>query len=355
MNFRFKEPRILAWMPFIVIILLVLLWQSTPNLPVHNERFMAFGTLMDVSIVGVSKELSETAVEQLEKDFQQMHKLWHAWDPGPLGRVNKLLAEGQTFSAPTSVLPLIEAGQDLADKSEHLFNPAIGKLVSLWGFHSDNPHGHTPPADDDIKRLVELNPRMSDIKIDDYKLSSENPAVQLDFGAFGKGFGIDRAIEALREMGIENAIINAGGDLRAIGSRDGTPWRIAIKRPTGAGVLGVIKTRSDESIFTSGDYERNFSHQGKRYHHIIDPRTGYPAEGVSSVTVIHSDATTADAAATALFLSGPKDWHRIARQMAIRYVLLIDSEGTLHMNPAMQKRIDLLDSGNKIVISPPLT
>ena len=143
--------------------------------------------------------------------------------------------------------------------------------------------------------------------------------------------------------------------MRAIGSRAGTPWRIAIKKPTGTGVLGVIKTDTDESIFTSGDYERNFVHEGVRYHHIIDPRSGYPVEGVSSVTVIHADATTADAAATALFVAGPKDWHRIARQLGIKYVLMIDAEGTLHMNPAMQDRIELLEPDNKILISPPLT
>lgn len=196
---------------------------------------------------------------------------------------------------------------------------------------------------------------MSDLDIDGFKLSSSNPAVKLDFGAYGKGYGIDRAIESLKDMGIHNAIINAGGDLRAIGSRAGTPWRIAIKKPTGMAVLGVIKTDTDESVFTSGDYERNYAYEGKRYHHIIDPRTGYPAEGVASVTVIHTDATTADAAATALFVAGTSDWHRIARQMGIKYVLVIDSQGTLHMNPAMQKRIELLKTDNKIIISPPLS
>lgn len=355
MNFRFKEPRILAWMPLIVIVLLFLLWRSTPELPVHNERFMAFGTMMDVSMVGVSKELSNTAVTQLEDDFAQMHKLWHAWDPGPLGRVNQLIAEGQSFSAPTSVLPLIETGQQLAENSDNLFNPAIGQLVNAWGFHNDNPAGKKPPSDETIQKLLELDPKMSDLQIDGFKLSSSNPAVKLDFGAYGKGFGIDRAIETLREMGINNAIINAGGDLRAIGSRAGTPWRIAIKKPSGSAVLGVIKTDTDESIFTSGDYERNYVHEGKRYHHIIDPRSGYPAEGIASVTVIHTNATTADAAATALFVAGTSDWHRIARKMGIKYVLMIDSEGTLHMNPAMQKRIELLPSDNKIIISPPLT
>lgn len=355
MNFRFKEPRILAWMPFVVVVLLFVLWRSTPQLPVYNDRFMAFGTLMDVSIVGVSQELAEKAVQQLENDFKQMHNLWHAWNPGPLGRVNQLISAGKTFSAPTSVIPLIKKAQELSDKSDQMFNPAIGKLINAWGFHNNNPENQTPPEHANIQKLLRLNPKMSDLKINGYKISSTNPAVQLDFGAFGKGYGIDIAIQTLKDMGIENAIINAGGDLRAIGSRSGTPWRIAIKKPTGMAVLGVIKTDSDESIFTSGDYERNYTYKGKRYHHIIDPRTGYPVEGISSVTVIHSDATTADAAATALFVAGKKDWHRIARQMGIKYVLMIDSEGTLYMNPAMQDRVELLNASNKIVISPPLS
>ncbi len=348
---RFKEPRFLAWMPLVVIILLYLLWSSTPNLPVHNDRFMAFGTMMDISIIGASKDLSEKAVDRLEQDFQQMHKLWHAWDPGPVGRVNELIARGETFSAPTSVLPLIQIGQKLAEQSDNLFNPAIGKLVDAWGFHA-MPEGQRKPPDDKlIEELVKQNPRMSDLKIDGFTLSSSNPAVKLDFGAFGKGYGIDLAIQTLREMGIENAIVNAGGDLRAIGSRDGKPWRIAVRSPNSSDVLGVIKTRRDESVFTSGDYERNFVYEGKRYHHIIDPRTGRPVEGVSSVTVIHSDATTADAAATALFVAGPGRWHEIARRMGIKYVLMIESSGTLHMNPAMQQRLELLSANHKIEIS----
>lgn len=193
---------------------------------------------------------------------------------------------------------------------------------------------------------------MSDLHLDGIRMRSSNPTVKLDFGAFGKGYGIDLAVEHLKEMGIQNTILNAGGDLRAIGSRNGEPWRIAIRDPSGEGVLGVIETHGSESIFTSGDYERNFTWEGKRYHHIIDPRTGYPAVGTRSVTVIHDDATTADAAATALFIAGPSRWQEIARRMGVGYVLLVDTEGTLHMNPAMQARVALTDSSHTIKLSP---
>ena len=322
--------------------------------PVYNSRFLAFGTLTDVSIVGISHERSLAATQALEEDFAIMHKAWHAWDPGPLGRTNELLKEGEPFAAPPSVLGLLVKAKQLANDSEQLFNPAIGRLINLWGFQSDDPECKRPPNEESIQLLVDKNPSMNDIHIDDFRLQSSNPVVKLDFGAIGKGFGIDMAIEHLRELGIKNAIVNSGGDLRAIGTRSGRPWRIAIRSPSGAGTLGFLHVKGDESVFTSGDYERNYVWEGKTYHHIIDPRTGYPAADTRSITVVHNDATTADAAATALFVAGPKDWHRIARKMGIKYVLLIDKQGVAHMNPAMQQRVTFMDKHQPVNISAPL-
>lgn len=322
--------------------------------PVYTTRFLAFGTLVDLSLVGVNRDAAERASQLVEQDFAFMHRAWHAWEPGPMGRTNQLLAEGGAFSAPPSVLPLIDKSRKYAEQSGDLFNPTIGHLVDLWGFHTDSPECRPPPPANEIRQLVAANPRMSDIRSDGVLLASDNPAVKLDFGAIGKGYGIDLAIEHLRELGIHNAIVNAGGDLRAIGDRSGQPWRIAIRRPSGGGVFAVIKVSGDESVFTSGDYERNFIYEGKTYHHIIDPRTGYPAERTRSVTVVHTDATTADAAATALFVAGPTSWYEVAKRMGIRYVLLMDSKGIVHMNPAMAGRIELLDKDVDLELSAPL-
>ncbi|HHH39983.1 MAG TPA: FAD:protein FMN transferase [Sedimenticola sp.] len=320
-----------------------------------QDRFLAFGTLVDLTIAGVPTPRAQAAADAVEADFQQMHRAWHAWDPGPLGRVNRLLETGAPFAAPPSSLPLIRLGKQLAARSDSLFNPAIGRLIDAWGFHRDDPEGGRPPPPEEIERLLRANPRMEDLTLEGIMLRSDNPAVKLDFGAFGKGYGIDRAVEHLKQLGIENAIVNAGGDLRAIGSRNGHPWRIAIRGADGKGVLALLEVKGDESVFTSGNYERYYDWKGKRYHHIIDPRTGYPATGTRSVTVIHDDSTTADAAATALFIAGPASWPRIARQMGIRYVLLVDNAGVLHMNPAMRDRLKLLQTGHEIRIGPPLT
>jgi len=119
-------------------------------------------------------------------------------------------------------------------------------------------------------------------------------------------------------------------------------------------VLAIVEVSGDESVFTAGGRERSFIYEGKSYHDIIDPRTGYPALGARAVTVLHGNGVTADAAAHALFIAGPEGWVPVARDMGIHYVLLVDDAGTLHMTPAMARRLKLLDKEPDIRLSEPL-
>ena len=196
---------------------------------------------------------------------------------------------------------------------------------------------------------------MTDIESKGITIHSRNPDVMLNFGAIAKGYAIDKSIERLKELNINNAIINAGGDLHAIGTHGDRPWAIGIRNPRKEGIIASLKIQNDESVFTSGDYERYFEFNGKRYHHIIDPRTGYPSAGTTSVTVIHSDSSIADAASTALFIAGKDHWYAIAKEIGIKYVMLIDSEGNAYMNPAMKARIHFeSETPPKIILSSPL-
>ncbi len=170
-------------------------------------------------------------------------------------------------------------------------------------------------------------------------LRSVNPAVQLDFGAYLKGYGVDRAMEALIELGIAHAIINAGGDLRAIGRRPERPWRVGIRDPRGPGVMASLEIEGDECVFTSGDYERYFDYEGVRYHHILDPRSGSSARGTMSVTVVHNNGAEADAAATALFIAGPDGWRETAQAMGIEHVMLVDEAGKVYVTPTLAARL----------------
>ena len=310
-----------------------------PKDPLFHDQFFAFGTLIEISLYGVDAQLAESVSKEIEQDFIAMHASWHAWQPGALASLNEQLSRLEPATIDPSILPLLEEAGRLSQLSSGLFNPVIGNLVALWGFHGNPLPLGTLPDSNAINGLVEQAPAPGDITISDNIITNANPSVAFDLGGFAKGYAIDRAIDRLRASDIENAIINAGGDLRVIGQHGDRPWRIGIRHPRKNSILASIEVSGDTSIFTSGDYERFFEVDGRRYHHIIDPRTGYPASSTTSVTVIHSNAATADAAATALFVAGPDQWMSTAHNMGIRYVMLIDKQGTIHMNPAMQSRI----------------
>lgn len=341
--------------PSAILLLLAACTSGEKNTTVYKKEFFTFGTIVSMSVSGVDEALAEKAFQVAEDDFSYMHTAWHPWQEGPTARINSLLPLGQPFSIAPSVKPLIIESTELFIKSGGLFNPAIGQLVKLWGFDQSELKQSAPPSDDAIQKVLAASPKMTDLSVNEFTLTNRNPSVLLDFGAFAKGRGIDMVTEHIKELGVHNAIVNAGGDLRAIGSKHGQPWTIGIRDPRGTGVIASVKVQGDESVFTSGDYERFFEHQGKRYHHIIDPRTGYPATGSSSITVMHQSAALADAAATALFVAGPDHWYETARQMGVKYVMLIAANGDVHMTPAMQSRMEF-ESNNflHILISPQL-
>ncbi len=329
----------------ILLLTVVLCGCSNPE-TVYQQRFFALGTLIEVSIYGADPALAARASDQIEQDFHAMHTDWHAWQPGILSTINEQLANMEPVTLDATMLPLLQEAGRLSQLSGDLFNPVIGKLIALWGFHDNALPIGTLPDPAAIAALVAQAPVVADVSITGNRLVSHNPAVSYDLGAFAKGYALDRAIERLRELGINNAIVNAGGDLRAIGQHGERPWRIGIRHPRQDGILASVEISGDASVFTSGDYERFFEVDGKRYHHIIDPRSGYPANKTTSVTIIHDNAATADAAATALFVAGPDDWVTIARNLHIRFVMLIDTDGIIHMNPAMQSRIRLEPDAN---------
>jgi len=339
-HFPHQKPFV-PFVPFVVMLfsLFALTGCGKTPPPVYQQQILALGTLVDVSLYDVDDKTAAKAVTDITNEMERIHHTWHAWQPSTLTTINQKLARGEDAPLDDEGKQLLQAGIDLATKSGDLFDPAAGKMIALWGFHSDERLVTAPPSNAEVQALVDEHPRMSTMSIKDKKLHSPSTDVLIDVGGFAKGYAVDRAIDLLRSKGINNAIINAGGDLRAIGSKGGNPWRIGIRHPREPGVIASLTTQGDESVFTSGDYERYFTYNGERYHHIIDPRTGRPARGASSVTIVHQDATTADAAATALFIAGPGKWRELARQMGVKLVMLIGTDGTVEMTEAMAKRL----------------
>ncbi|MBN2751549.1 MAG: FAD:protein FMN transferase [Rhodospirillaceae bacterium] len=317
----------------------------------YKSSEYVFGTLVDITVRGVSEKTARNAVTEVSEGFRRMHTDWHAWKPGgELMTVNAACKTGKPVTVSDFVLPLIIDAKDYYAKSDGLFNAAVGEIVGAWGFHADEPPKGRKPPFDTIRALAAAHPSMDDVVINGHTVTCTNPAVGLDFGGFAKGSAVDWALATLRTKGITNAVISAGGNVGAMGSHGDRPWRIGIRHPKKWGVIASVDLTPDENVYTSGNYERFREWEGVRYSHIIDPRTGMPVDHILSTTVIAEDGALADAAATGLTVAGTTDWPRIAKRMGVDRVLMVDDTGTLYASPAMAKRLIFPDGPKPNVV-----
>ena len=308
--------------------------------PVETRaRFMAMGTLVEVTVFDFPQAEARAAIADVEALFRELQRRWDPWGDGELGQLNSSLAAGHSASPSAELGDLLARAAGIGERSGGLFEPSIGALTRLWGFSREDEAPRAPPPPAAVEGALAAVVPLGALIGDDGSVRGGNDRMAIDLGGFAKGEAVDLAIELLRTRGIEHAIVNAGGDLRAIGRHGDRDWRIGVRHPQVEGkILAAIEIRGDESVFTSGDYERFFELDGRRYHHILDPRSGYPTEATASVTVLGVDAATADAAATALFVAGPEDWPQIAAALGVRYVMLVDTAGAIHLSEAMQEK-----------------
>jgi thiamine biosynthesis lipoprotein len=337
------------------ISLLLSLPACAPKSTDFQQTLYVFGTMVDITLHDTTRAQADAAVEELEQTFQRMHRDWHAWQPGgELYDLNVAIAKGGSSTISDFTMPLLVLSKQLSRQSGGRFNPAIGRLIALWGFHQDEPPTGAVPDKAQIAQLVERHPGMDDLVIDGHNVSSRNDSVNLDFGAFAKGYALNMAIDQLAGHGIHNAIVNAGGDLCVSGRHDNRPWRIGIRHPQGQGIIAAVNVSDGECVMTSGNYERYREDKGIRYAHIIDPRDGMPVREIVSSTVIDTNGGRADAAATALSVAGVKDWYKVAHDMQLKYVMLVDETGRVYMNPAMADRVEFENDTVLTTISEPL-
>lgn len=312
--------------------------------PVHKQQSFVFGTLVEVTVYGVAEETARDAVNQVLRDLDAQHRALHAWQAGPLDGFNERLAAAPASGeVPRELLPLLLDAARLAELSGHLFNPAIGNLVRLWGFHADTFVPRLPDAGE-IARLVAANPRMDDIDFDVAAATfvARNPAVRIDLGGYAKGWALDRAAATLRARGVEHALVNIGGNIIALGARGDRAWRVGIQDPRASGALATVELRDGEAIGTSGDYQRFFEIDGRRYCHLIDPRSGWPVQHTRAVTVIARGpgaGVLSDVASKPLFIAGPAEWRRLADTLGISEAMRIDADGGITVSRALHGRL----------------
>lgn len=305
-------------------------------------RFTAMGTLVEVTIYDFPAESANVAADRVESLFAELQDRWDPWNGGSLGQINKLISSGEDTVPDQDLADLLTRASRISKDSGGVFDPAVGALVRLWGFYDAAAIPDRPPSPERIQETLDQMTPLALMWDPQTGILSGHPGAAIDLGAFAKGEAVDRAIALLRGLGVKNAIVNAGGDLRAIGRHGDRPWKIGVREPRSTGVLAAIEISGDDTVFTSGDYERFFEFQGRRYHHVLDPRTGYPSQGLSSVTIIGNDAALTDAACTALMVAGPEHWPTVASALGVRQVMVVAEDGTIQMSPEMQARVTLL-------------
>lgn len=308
----------------------------------YRTEGKVFGTVVEVSIYAESEARANALAANVLGEFDRLHHKFHAWQPSMLTALNDSIARGEPFQADAEMVDLLQSATRLADRSDNLFNPAIGHLIRLWGFQSSDitPHG---PSREEIKRWVDANPRLSDLRYQGTVISSVNKAVMIDLGGYAKGYALDRAALILRAAHVKAALINVGGNILAIGQPGARPWAVGIRDPRADGTLAALQLHDNEAIGTSGDYVRYFMKDGKRHPHIIDPRSGDTIDLVASVTIITAGGKDAglrsDGNSKPLFISGPAHWQAMAKRLGLNEVMLIDAEKNVEMTPAMRARM----------------
>ena len=313
--------------------------------PLYQEQAYVFGTLVEVSVYGETEPHAKQAVAEVLQEFQRLHDLLHAWQPSELSELNKAFAKGESMAISAELVGMLQDVAKYSMQSGLLFNPAIGGLIQLWGFHADE-FNTAQPDEKSIAQWVTDNPQMSDIKIERGRAESRNKAVQLDLGGYAKGYALDRAAELMRKQNIHNALINIGGNVLAIGQHGKRAWKVGIQHPRKSGALATMDLHDGEALGTSGDYQRYFMVGDVRYCHLINPRSGYPMQGVQAVTVLtrgpHAGVMS-DVASKPLFLSGAGGWRKAAEQMGLAEAMLVDAQGGVHLTSALQKRLEFSD------------
>lgn len=286
----------------------------------EKETRLMMGTYATISALG-PKEITAKAINSAFIRMQEIEVKFNPVNPqSPVYAFNK---NNKPIFDP-EIIALVKRALEISRESEGAFDITVAPLSELWGFYTQSS---SIPPDKEIKACLR-NVGYRHLLFKDGKLNKDNPAVRIDFGGIAKGYALAQAARVLKDNGINSALIDLGGDVYVLGKNGARPWKIGIKNPRAQGILGYIEAK-DQAVASSGDYERFFIKQGKRYHHIFNPATGYPTEGVAEVTLIHQDPVLAQAWAKIPFVMGAQKGMQALDRIKQMQAVILTSEGKI--------------------------
>lgn len=306
----------------------LLLWGCAREDSLYKETRTMMGTYVTITVErsGLPEILARAAARDAFAEIERVDRLMSTYKPeSELSEVNLRAGEGPVRVDP-ELAETVGRALDVSRMTDGGFDPTIGPLVKLWGIASKDERVPAKGEIEDALGLVDY--RQVEVDLGASTVEINKKGMSIDLGGIAKGYAADRAVEALEKAGVTAGIVAVAGDLRLFGKRaDGSPWRIGIQHPRDKDGLIARLGLTDAATSTSGDYERYFMKDGVRYHHIIDPRTGYPARGLVSVSVIAGSSWLADSLATGLFVMGPEKAYEFAKGHPEIETLMVRDDG----------------------------
>jgi len=312
---------------------------TNPVKPI-TRKATVMGTNLEVTFAGIDKARADKAFGVIVDEFKRIEGELSEWRGDTyVIKINKNAGKAPV-AVPDELFMIINAAQTISQLTDGAFDITWASMWGLWDF-SPGPHD-VPDAKDVRERLKKVDYRRVSLDKAKKTVYLEKPGTAIGLGGIAKGYAVDSAMSLMDKMGIKNIIIKAGGDMRVQGTAEGGQlWRIGIRHPRKKDKLLASLPLKDISISTSGDYEHFFMKDGVLYHHIIDPRTGYPARGCRSVTILGPDTMTTDALSTAVFVMGPHKGLALVERLTGIEAIIVDSKGLTHASSG----IEGMDSG----------
>ncbi|MGN0483765.1 MAG: FAD:protein FMN transferase [Lachnospiraceae bacterium] len=294
--------------------------------------FFAMDTYMTLTAYG---EHAEEAVKEAKKKILELDQKLSIGDTN--SEISKVNKNGKAVVS-QEVYDLFQRSRTLSEDTNGAFQPLLEPVMELWGFTSGE---YQVPKEQDLKKCLELaNLEKVNWKDETCEIVFSEKGMKADLGGIAKGYTADEVMRIFREKGVEHAVISLGGNTQTLGEKpDGSAWRVAIENPEEKEkYLGVVEVKN-KAVVTSGGYERYFEKNGKIYHHIIDPQTGYPAEnGLISVSIISADGTLADGLSTALYVMGLEKATTYWREHSDEFDAVLETtDGELYVTQGIEK------------------
>ena len=299
------------------------------------------GTQLRVAIWSTDQARANDGIQHVFREFDRLEALLSNWrTDSDVTRLNNN-AGITPVQVSQDTISVLRTAREVSDLTRGKFDITFGVLTDIWRF--DHDQDNVVPEHDLIEaRLKRIDYKAVEVDSTAGTAFINRPGMKVHLGGIGKGYAVDRAIALLRNQGFKDFLIQAGGDLYVAGADNGKPWQLGIADPRGNHDPFAMVEISDGTLSTSGDYERFFMKDGKRYHHILDPDFGEPSRECRSVTLVSNRAVLADAIAKGVFLLGPKDGMALIEKLPDIEGVIVTAENEVLISSGLKGRVTLL-------------